>query len=162
MEYENETIREILKRLSHNSRSDKPKPWAPRVAKIEPKVIDFVLRVCVDEKIDAHEARLSKAAMNSMARNKNDIAKLIKYRRAKGIKSVAAGAAHVDDFVAILGSLHDLLRGAIAPPSRGSRGQQIVAQMEHSICYANESDMACPKIPKDARDALIAWAREQT
>lgn len=160
MEFENETWREIATRISHNARSGNAKPWAPRLAKIEGKVIELALKVCKDPKIDANEARLEKAALHSLGRNKGDIERLIKYRSGKRPKAVAGDAAKFNAFASLLAEIHGLLEGVIVPPARGSREQKILEQIEHSVRYANEAEMDCPKIPKQALDRLLQWGRE--
>lgn len=161
LEYENETIAELLERLSHNSASGKPKSWAPRLKELDCKVITFACEVCRDPAVDEHEAMLQKAALDSLGRSRAAFFRLMKCRRDQHVKSGGDGAQWIDSLVGMLGDLHEKLRGVIVPQARESRQAQILAQIELSVSLANAADLGVPPIPREALRALLEWGREQ-
>ncbi len=161
IEFEGETLAEVIDRLAHNRASGKPKPWAPRLAAFDCKVIQLALEVCQNPTVDEHEARLEKAALHSLGRHRADFYRLMKLRRDKHVKAGGDDAQWIDSLVAGLGDLHERLRGLIIPQARASRQAQIIAQITASVELANGADMDCPKIPREALRELLAWAKEQ-
>lgn len=160
LQFENETLPEILERLSHNGRSGRPKAWAPRLAEIDLGNVGFFLDTARDPIVDDHEARLQREALHAAGRYRHHLERLLKYRRSRAMRA-RIDTQRFDDMLATIAKLDERFRAVIGPRSPAGRLAQIFWCLEEWLYIANEEDLPCPKIPKAAQRELLQWARKR-